>query len=57
MPIPFFDNPFNSSGTLTNRLAVDCKIINGLTSSILGVNLSNIGALLCGLTIAFIASW
>lgn len=57
MPIPFFDEPKNNAGTLTSRLSVDCKLINGLTSSILGINLSNVGALICGLCIAFYGSW
>ena len=57
MPIPFFDIPKNNAGTLTSRLSVDCKLINGLTSSILGINISNVGALVCGLVISFVASW
>lgn len=57
MPIPYFDEPKNNAGTLTSRLSVDCKTINGLTSSILGINLSNIGSLICGLVIAFYSSW
>ncbi|CAD8206584.1 unnamed protein product [Paramecium octaurelia] len=57
MPIPFFDLPKNNAGTLTSRLSVDCKVINGLTSSILGINIANVGSLICGLVLAFIASW
>ncbi|CAD8176907.1 unnamed protein product [Paramecium pentaurelia] len=57
MPIPYFDIPKNNAGTLTSRLSVDCKLINGLTSSILGINISNVGALICGLVISFVASW
>lgn len=65
MPIVFFDVPKNNAGifmfitigTLTSRLSVDCKLINGLTSSILGINISNAGALICGLVISFVASW
>ena len=39
MPIPYFDEPKNNAGTLTSRLSVDCKTINGLTSNIIGINL------------------
>lgn len=57
MPIPYYDEPKNNAGTLTSRLAVDCKLINGLTSSIIGINLANFASLVCGLTIAFTSSW
>lgn len=57
MPIPFFDQPKNNAGTLTSRLSVDCKLINGLTSTIIGINLANLASLVCGLTIAFTSSW
>lgn len=57
MPIPFFDEPKNNAGTLTSRLSVDCKLINGLTSSIIGINIYNLASLICGLTIAFTSSW
>lgn len=57
MPIPYFDIPENNAGTLTARLNVDCKIIQGLTSTILGFKVQNFSALICGLTIAFSSSW
>lgn len=57
MPIPYYDESKNNAGTLTSRLAVDCKLINGLTSSIIGINLANFASLVCGLTIAFTSSW
>ena len=57
MPISYFDLPKNNAGTLTSRLSVDCKLIQGLTSTILGINLQNIGSMICGLVIAFEASW
>lgn len=57
MPIPFYDEPKNNAGTLTSRLSVDCKLINGLTSSIIGINLANVASLICGLSIAFTSSW
>ena len=57
MPISFFDEPKNNAGTLTSRLSVDCKLINGLTSSMIGINLANFASLVCGLVIAFTSSW
>lgn len=57
MPLSYFDEPKNNAGTLTSRLSVDCKVINGLTSNILGINIGNIGSLICGVVIAFYYSW
>jgi ATP-binding cassette subfamily B (MDR/TAP) protein 1 len=57
MPIPYFDIPKNNAGTLASRLSVDCKVINKLTSSIIGINIMNVSSLICGMVIAFIGSW
>jgi ATP-binding cassette subfamily B (MDR/TAP) protein 1 len=57
MPISYFDIPKNNAGTLTSRLSVDAKQINGLTSTVLGVNVMNCSSLVCGMVIAFVASW
>lgn len=57
MPIPYYDIPKNNAGTLTTRLSVDCKVISGVISSILGINISNLGVLISGLVISFVASW
>lgn len=57
MPISYFDEPKNNAGTLTSRLSVDAKLINCLTSTTIGINLMNFSSLLCGMTIAFVASW
>ena len=57
MPIPFYDIQTNNAGALTSRLAVDCKLIGGVVSSILGINISNIGVLLSGLIISFVSTW
>lgn len=57
MPIKYFDIPINNAGTLSSRLAVDCKIISSLISSILGSNINNAGSFICGIVIAFIYCW
>jgi hypothetical protein len=30
MPVPWYDEPKHNSGTLTARLATDCRQVNGL---------------------------
>lgn len=57
MPIPYFDEPKNNAGTLTSRLSVDCKLISSLARSILGIHISNLGAMASGLAIAFYSCW
>jgi ATP-binding cassette subfamily B (MDR/TAP) protein 1 len=57
MPASFFDVKENNAGTLSARLAVDCKSINNLVSSVVKVNIMNLSSLITGLIIAFIGSW
>lgn len=57
MPIPYFDKPENNAGTLTARLSVDCKIVQALTSTIIGFKVQNVASLSSGMAIAFRASW
>ena len=57
MSVPFYDIPKNNAGTLTSRLSVDAKLINGLTSTIVAINLMNFSCLLAGMIIAFVASY
>lgn len=57
MPIPYFDKPENNAATLTSRLAVDCKIVQALTSTIIGFKIQNMSSLCSGMAIAFSASW
>uniref|UniRef100_A0A8D0CKQ7 ATP-binding cassette, sub-family B (MDR/TAP), member 11a n=1 Tax=Scleropages formosus TaxID=113540 RepID=A0A8D0CKQ7_SCLFO len=55
--IGWFDDPKNSPGTLTTRLATDASMIQGATGSQIGMivsSLTNIGA---SLIIAFYFSW
>lgn len=57
MPGSWFDLPKNNAGTLTARLSTDCKNINGVTSSYLGIIIQNISCLASGMIIAFIYEW
>jgi len=57
MPISWFDKPKNNPGTLASRLATDCNMINGLTSTIIGIQICNMSNFITGLIIAFYASW
>lgn len=57
MPGSWFDLPKNNAGTLTARLSTDCKSINGVTSSYLGIIIQNVSCLTAGLIIAFIYEW
>lgn len=50
----WFDNPKNNAGTLSARLSIDCKTINGVTSSYIGIMVQNISCLTCGIIISFI---
>lgn len=53
----FFDNPKNSPGILSSVLAKDCLTVNTIVSTTYGAILSGVGSFICGLIIAFIASW
>lgn len=57
MPGSWFDNPKNNAGTLSARLSIDCKTINGVTSSYIGIMTQNISCLTCGIIIAFVHEW
>jgi ATP-binding cassette subfamily B (MDR/TAP) protein 1 len=57
MPIPWFDIPKNNAGGLTARLSSDCKMVNGLTTTFIGVSLQNLVTLLTALIIGFIYEW
>ena len=54
MPIPWFDIPKNNPGGLTARLAADCKMVNGLTTTFIGITIQNIVTLVTALVIGFI---
>jgi sulfur transfer protein SufE len=54
MPIPWFDRPQNNGGHLTNKLASDSLMINGLTATFVSILIQNASTLIAGLTIALI---
>lgn len=54
MPIPQFDIPKNNPGGLTARLASDCKMVNGLTTTFIGISIQNLATLVSSLIIGFI---
>jgi ATP-binding cassette subfamily B (MDR/TAP) protein 1 len=53
MPIPWFDIPRNSSGSLAARLASDCLTVNGMVTTYIAVLLQNVSTLVAGIIIAF----
>lgn len=54
MPVPWFDVPRNNAGTLTARLSTDCKIVNTLTTTTVGIMFQNISTLITAVVIAFV---
>lgn len=57
MPITWLDQPRNSAGSLSARLASDCHTVNGLTTTYVGILIQNIANLVSGIIIAFIYEW
>jgi ATP-binding cassette subfamily B (MDR/TAP) protein 1 len=57
MPIPWFDIPKNNAGGLTARLASDCKMVNGLTTTFIGVSIQNVCTLVSAIAIGFYYEW
>lgn len=57
MPCKWFDEPKNNSGTLAARLSTDCKNMNGVTSSYMGIVIQNISCLASGMIISLIYEW
>ncbi|CBY10476.1 unnamed protein product [Oikopleura dioica] len=53
----YFDEPINSTGALTARLATDAGKVQGATGRRISQIFINIGALGCGLGIAFYYEW
>jgi ATP-binding cassette subfamily B (MDR/TAP) protein 1 len=53
----FFDKQENSPGELCSVLAKDCLIVNSTVSTSYGAVLTGVGSFICGVTIAFYASW
>ena len=53
----FFDKRENSPGELCSVLAKDCLIVNSTVSTSYGAILTGVGSFVCGMAIAFYASW
>lgn len=54
MPIPWFDIPKNSGGSLTAKLASDSLMINGLTATFICILVQNSSTLLSGMIVALV---
>ena len=57
MPIPWFDIPKNNSGSLTSRLASDCKNVNGMVTTFIAISIQNVTTLIAGIVIGFVFEW
>lgn len=53
----FFDKEKHNAGILSSKLGMDCLIVNAIVSTSIGAILQGFGSLICGLIIAFFASW
>lgn len=53
----FFDKEKHNAGILSSKLGSDCLIVNAIVSTSIGAILQGFGSLICGLIIAFFASW
>jgi uncharacterized Zn-binding protein involved in type VI secretion len=54
MPIPWFDIPKNTGGSLTAKLASDSLMVNGLTATFLSIMVQNASTLIAGIAVALI---
>eukprot|EP01069_Polyplicarium_translucidae_P002865 Polyplicarium_translucidae@DN2151_c0_g1_i3.p1 len=52
----FFDNPKNSTGSLSTTLSADVQLVKGWCSDNTGVMVANITSIVVGIIIAFVAS-
>jgi ABC-type multidrug transport system fused ATPase/permease subunit len=57
MPAPWFDNPLNTSGALSNKLSIDTKQASNITANNLFLILQGVGAFATALIIAFYYNW
>ena len=57
MPIPWFDKTDNASGSLSARLASDCRSVNSLITTFIAITIQSLSTLIAGATIAFIYEW
>eukprot|EP00919_Chromeraceae_sp_WS-2016_P010239 GHVR01024025.1.p1 GENE.GHVR01024025.1~~GHVR01024025.1.p1 ORF type:complete len:124 (+),score=0.20 GHVR01024025.1:1147-1518(+) len=57
MPIVWFDQPKNNGGSLAARLASDCQIVNGMTTTFFAILVQNLSTLVAGLVISLANEW
>ena len=57
MHMGFYDNPLNSAGALASKLASDATQVNSLVTTVYGLLIGGLGALITGVAIAFSGSW
>ena len=57
MPIPWFDNPKNMSGSLSTRLSLDCSTLNSLVTTFFSITIQSASTLITGVAIAFVFEW
>ena len=57
MDMKWFDDPLNTPGNLSAKLAQDAANVKEMTSSVVGVIIQAISSLVIGVAIAFIYSW
>jgi len=57
LPAAYFDEPTNSVGALTTRLATDATLVKGATGDSLATAFEALGSIVCGIAIAFAFSW
>lgn len=55
--VGWFDKDGNTSGAIVSRLANDAAAVRGATGDVLGMVIQNVVTLVCGYTVAFLASW
>lgn len=55
--ISFFDDPANSVGALTTRLADDARVVSEATGDVVASQIQAMFTMLVGMGIGFAASW
>lgn len=57
MPVFWYDDPKNSPNKLLNKLEVDCREVNSLTSYYVAEIIQNISTITTGIIISFYFDW
>lgn len=55
--VPYYDQPQNSTGALTTRLATDASAVQGATGSRLGIITQSLSTLGLGVALGFVYNW